>query len=750
MGQDFDLSPFLAEFTAEVQEHLQVLNEGFLALEQTPDDRELIHQLFRSAHTIKGSAKVMGFGRISQVAHALEDVLSALRDDQLRVSRRVCDVAFGALDAIGQLLSGELPKGEIEAVLADLRATLTSMPEIDTVSLAETVPEPTPPLGGTPRRSSTTIEEKSPEGTEESQQTTTTHPQPGTVTSLGEETVRISVSKLDRLLALVGELVAGRLRAQKQEQRTKALLALARSQQRTLAACLEEVGRANWGDGGTGLNQKLRTIAQHSEGIREALETLHQAADDHAQQLTSLSDELGDEVMRLRLLPVATLYALLPRVVRDQAHELGKEAALILEGEETELDRQVLQDLREPLQHLIRNAIDHGIEPPEEREKLGKPRIGQLHLSARQQGGQVVLTLSDDGRGIDVNQVRTTAVRRGLITAEQAAALDDNTTLELIYLPGLSTSKLVTATSGRGVGMEVVKTTISRLGGNVQVSSQPGRGTTFTISLPLTLTLAQVLLISVAKQTYAISTANVERVVRVDSRQVRHAGGKTAFHWSGQTIPLVRLSTVLGVNGSGEGEEGPSAYPVLLLRQQKSVIGFQVDELLDEQEVVVKPLQGLLAGAEHTVGATILGDGSVVAILDAANLARIARSGLVAEARPLLQEPEPSARPLILLVEDSITTRELERSILEASGYDVVAVSNGREAWEALAQNDISLVVTDIQMPVMDGFELCEKMRADDRYRDIPVVIVTSLEKTEDKRRGLEVGAQAYILKNAF
>jgi two-component system chemotaxis sensor kinase CheA len=466
-------------------------------------------------------------------------------------------------------------------------------------------------------------------------------------------------------------------------------------------------------------------------------------------QLKLLSDELQENVRRARMVPIAALFDPLPRMARDLARERGKEVAVHIEGAETEVDRLVLEAMRDPLIHLLRNAVDHGIELPEQREREDKARRGTVRVRALQKGHSIVLEVTDDGAGIDLDAVRRAAVRIGLLAPQEAAKLSAPNTLLLIFHSGLSTQDQVTDLSGRGIGLDVVRQNLERLHGVSQVETRPGQGTSFTLTLPLTLTTSQVLLVGVAGLTVAIPTTTVERILRVNAGKVGQIEGKPAITSHGRPLPLIPLRHILALPASDSPRPSESSFPVVMLGVAEQRVALRVDRLEGTQEVVVKSLGRQLRRVRNIAGATILGNGQVIMILNVADLIRSAQDTPSTVAPLPLDDRAPPSRR-VLVVDDSITTRTLEKNILENSGYRVLVATDGEEAWSLMQTEALDLVVSDIAMPRMDGFALTERIRDDERFRDLPVILVTSLESQQDRRRGLEVGADAYITKSTF
>jgi two-component system chemotaxis sensor kinase CheA len=452
---------------------------------------------------------------------------------------------------------------------------------------------------------------------------------------------------------------------------------------------------------------------------------------------------LDDEVRRVRMIPFTEACQGLERMAHDLAQAGGKEVELVLEGGNVELDRSVLEGLKDPLRHLVRNAVDHGAEPAEQRRAQGKPPRARVTVAAVLRGAQVEVVVADDGRGLDLEALRRQVRKQGL--PEPA---DDRELARLIFLPGLSTSPLITDVSGRGVGLDVVKSRVEALHGTVDLAFAPGGGTRFTLAVPLTLTTLRALMIGVAGQTFAFVGTNVQKLLRVGPGEFRSVEGREMLALGGAPLPVASLAEVLGL----PGRDAPTAQakvPVLIVAAGDRRMAFVVDELLAEQEIVVKNLGARLRRVPHVAGATILPSGRIALVLNAANLVRSALARAPGRALAASAGPAP-AKKRVLIVEDSVTTRTLEKTILEAAGYEVAVAADGADGWRLLQERGADLLVADIEMPRMDGFALTEAVRASKRFRDLPVVLVTARESEQDKARGIEVGANAYLVKSAF
>jgi two-component system chemotaxis sensor kinase CheA len=683
----------LAIFAVETEEHVQAMNRHLLALEAGADDEaraELLPELFREAHNLKGAARAVSLAEVEALAHELEDMFARMKAGRLEPDRELLERAFRQLDAIEGLVLTATGGG---AVVAG-------------------PPEPGPAAGAAPRPAPGPAEPAPPAPP-------VAPPRP----PAGDDSIRVATAKLDVLMAEVGELLVMQLGAEQRLDDARALQA--------------ELARWEPGQGTAGLRAARRALGELCQRLQADVRSRAQ-----------LTTDLGADVRRVRMLPVASLFETFPRMVRDLARDRAKEVAVTVDDGGTEVDRAVLERVKDPLMHLVRNCVDHGIEPPEVRAAAGKPAAGTVALRARQRGDTLLVEVADDGAGIDPARVRAAAVERGLLAAEAAADLPDHEALALVLRSGFSTSRAVTDLSGRGVGLDVVREQVERLHGSVQVTSEPQDGTTVSLTLPLSVSTMPCLLLEAGGQTFALPVAGVERIVRVAADEVRRAEGRQAVQLDGRPLVLASLSETLGLEPAAGGDGQAGKRPVIVVAGQGRRVGLLVDRLARTQELVVKNLPEPLLRVRHLAGATILGSGQVAMILSSSDLVAAAeRSGGTVAAVPVAPEAPPAT---ILVAEDSITTRTLEKSILEGAGYRVRVAADGAEAWRLLQANGCDLLLTDVEMPEMDGFELTSKVRADQRLRDLPVVLVTSRDSDADRERGISAGADAYVVKGAF
>lgn len=723
---------FLQTFRAEAEERLRNLGEGLMALENSPGDEELLKKLFREAHTLKGASGMMGFDAIRELAHRSEDILSSVQKGQVQLEKPVTDLLLETLDRIEEML----PDTETGQV-----------PESDITSLMERLIK----VGGT-EISDAPHETKKPVPVEAKddppvEQASKSAPR----IHCAESTIRVQIERLDKLLNLMGEIIVNQIDSEGQIHELASLQQEARELREvfvSLVRSAEDLKQDAGPDQIAFLSQKLAQAEARAEAVTGGIDA---AASHFKENTTSRGlalDELQDRTLHVRMLPLANIFGIYPRVVRDVSSSSGKLVKLETEGEETELDKRILEQISDPLMHIIRNCVDHGIEPPEARRAAGKPEQGTIRLAAFQRGDRVEIEIEDDGAGIDSAKVRETAVGKGLISSEDE--LTDEESIELIFQPGFSTAEAVTAISGRGVGLDVVKNNIEKLEGSVFVDSHPGEGTRFTVSLPVTLAVIKGLLVESNQARFVIPLASVKEMVAVPEKEILSLGSHRGFLMRESAIPIIDLLEYLG---GGTTEKLGDKTHVVVVEVGKFRLGLEVSRLLGEQEVVIKPLGEFLGRLPNVAGVTILGSGEAVVVLNINQLARKVKEGTRMEVKTDgLKETKPvtESRKKVLVVEDSLVVRELQRNILEAAGYEVDTAVNGEDALTHLSQKTADCVVTDIEMPRMNGFELTSSIRKSEELKDIPVIMVTSRNRDDDRKRGIEVGANAYVIKGTF
>lgn len=730
MSDDFDYSAFIGQFVEESQDHLKKLNSDLLALEEDPEKDEVMAEIVREAHTLKGAARMMGAEEIATVSHKLEDLLGEVKAGRLSLDTPVCDLLFESFDALDALLRRFAGKEGAEVDVDSLLERLQGW---------ESAKERKRESAKERESGSAEVQKKGTKAV--TPQSEIRDPQSKHL----DETIRVSSSKLDSLANLAGEMVINRIRMTDRERDLKGLIDLIKSQDRSwkrLKDLAERLGVAQE------LAGDISLITNNGIEIDKEIYTLFRRWREDRTALEMTVSLLQQEVLEARMMPVSTLFETYHRPVRDLAKQFGKDVELKVRSGDTELDKMVIEGIKDPLIHIIRNAVDHGIELPDEREAQGKPRGGTITLHAKQEGEYVVIEVSDDGAGVDTGKVKEKAVKAGIVTEDEVARMSDVNLLQLVFRPGFSTSDILTEISGRGVGMDVVKEKAEELKGIAYLQTQAGQGTTVSIKVPLTLALSRVLFARVAGGVVGIPTTSVEETLRVKAEDIKTIEKKEAIVIRGHAVPLVRLARVLGIPEPPTAGRSP-VLPAIVVDLAGNKVGFVVDDLIDEHEVVIKALGTYLKKVENIGGATILSSGDVVLILNVADLVSSVRgNGETAEVG--VEEPHTVETLRILVVDDSMTAREVEKNVLSSAGYAVDEAVDGLEAWNRLKKTTYDLLVVDVQMPRLNGFDLTKRIKSDDRYKEIPVVIVTTLESEEDKRKGIDAGADAYIVKRSF
>lgn len=725
----FDKEKFLARFVEETREHVVRISEGLLDLEKSPTDGELLNGLFRSAHTIKGSAKMMKLTGISELAHQLEEVLDAIRGKKISLDGVVSDVLFQGLDELTEMLTGVSSGNGSPAAPGSLCEALSRIATA-TPRLQEGSSMSSGAVEGAAACTEALLVESSLVGTmaEESSQ----------AQAAGVEYLRIKATKLDDLIRLMGEIVSEQGRIRRHVGRFREI---DRSVARHLGVIAEHLTSGNV------VKTNPEALVAAGSTLRFSLRHSLRALSDTVVMQDHLVGDLQESSLKLRMQPLATVFAPFRRTVRDLAREHGKEIDFVVEGEDTELDRKIIDRIGDSLLHMIRNSLDHGLESKEERLAAGKPARGAIRLSAFYDRGCVTIALADDGGGIPTDLIREQAFIKRFYTAEALAGMSRAEIDNIIFLPGFSTSPIITDLSGRGVGMDVVRRNIvEELKGSIAVDSRSGQGTTFFLRLPPNLAVFPLLLVSVAGKICALPATSIAEMHSVPAAEVIGIVNKRAIRLREQLIPVELMASIVNLPVAAVDED--AEVLMVILQDGNERLGLIVDGVIGREEMVVKPLPAHLQNMRLVSGVTIGAEDSIINVFHAPELFRAARQGGDSIKRvPIVQKEKEKT---ILVVDDSYNTREIEKSILEAYGYIVVTAGDGEEACDKTRNELYDLIVTDIEMPKMDGFTFTEILRNDSRYSNIPIIIVTSREKEEDKRRGIRVGANAYIVKGAF
>ena len=763
-----DMKEIMEDFLIEAFELIEQIDHDLVELEANPEDLELLNRIFRVAHTVKGSSSFLNFDVLTELTHHMEDVLNKARKGELKITPDIMDVVLESVDMMKGLLESIRDNGSDAAAGIDIKnicVRLTQISEGEAPSAAaeapaapapEPVKEPEPVAPAEEaapevsdaelsklsdseveaeierllkvrkaedqaRRASKGIAPKSPE---EIAPATSAAPAPAPKPAPSrerdadkkvpaassnsavaqEQTIRVEVKRLDHLMNLIGELVLGKNR----------------------------------------LLKIYDDVEERYEG-EKFLEELNQVVS----SLSLVTTDIQLAVMKTRMLPIAKVFNKFPRMIRDLSRELGKQIDLEISGEETELDKSIVEEIGDPLVHIIRNSCDHGIEDPETRKAMGKPEKGLVQLKAYNEGNHIVVEIVDDGKGLDADMLKAKSIEKGIITEREADAMSEKEAFGLIFKPGFSTAAKVTNVSGRGVGMDVVKTNIEKLNGIIDIESEVGKGTVMKLKIPLTLAIIQSLLVGTQEEFYAIPLASVLETVRVPIDDIYTIDGKNVLRLRDEVLSLVRLSDVFGVNKVFDG--GDQTY-VVIIGVAEAKLGIIVDTLVGQEEIVIKSMGDYLQNIPGIAGATIRGDGRVTLIIDVGAMMEMAKDikvNIRAEMEDSAKTKEKPSDYKVLIVDDSKMDRTIMQKSLEPIGVTIIEATNGVEALNIIKSGEhaFDAVLIDIEMPRMDGYTLAGEIRKYSKYRTLPLIAVTSRTSKTDRLRGVEVGMTEYITK---
>ncbi len=774
-------SDVLEYFVPEAVEHLESMAQSLVVLEGGGATADEIASLFRAVHTLKGAAYTVGCEPIGHLAHRIEDMLGAIRDSQRPLDCVAIETVFAGLDALRLFVrSGEgVPDGRAvayERAMAMLAAppTLESAVAVEP-SEASTVPELT--TAAVPERLETLAAAPEPVASARASAPARSARE---AARRVRPSIRVSLDRLDALMNLVGELVVTRSRLDRhltQLEQAGELLSFTQSRMTQTVAEFESkyahrplptaepdpsirdsISKVPLGDVFDELefdryddfNLLARRVGEISSDITEIqsqLSGLVRIVREDAGGVQRLSGELRSQITRARMVPVGRLFAPFVRMVREASRAAGKSVSLEIRGETVEMDTTIVELMADPLVHLVRNAIAHGIEPEETRRQLAKPPQATLHLGAAHKGGSIYIEVADDGRGIDLEAVSEAARRGGFVTAETIARLGERDIVDLIFLPGLTTATSVTTAAGRGVGMDVVRANVGRLGGQIEVQTEAGRGTRFRIRLPLTVAISDALMVRVGAEVLAIPVPSVKAALQARPDEIQSFDGAESIEIDGEPVDLVRLGRVLRI--PSDGDIGPLS--IVTLRTGRKTLAVVVDEFLMKEEIVVKSLGGFLQGTGPFSGATVTGEGRVILLLDALKLLEMT---LAAPAPPALDgervadaPPAAEGQRRVLLVDDSVSVRKFVGGMLERAGFHVVAARDGAEALQQLAECPVDVVVTDLEMPRLNGYELIRDLNRGPTTCSLPVVVLTTRAGSKHVDLARQLGVEHYIAK---
>jgi len=731
-------------FREEVRAHSQVLNEGLVALERGSADAKQIEPLMRAAHSIKGAARVVAVEPAVRVAHVMEDCLVKVQKGELKLSSAAIDILLRGVDTLTQIAASAGPEFATWEK-ANESAVAALVIELDAVSHGRALPvrvaaikEESP--AEAPAPPPIVVEEPSPPPVAPSA--------PAPSVESDERVVRVTAQSLTRLMGLAGESL---VEARWLQPFASSLLRLKRLQGR-VNDDLSELGHTLPTDEVAERSRALLADAcQRLNECRDLLAERIEEFETHARQSDDLNSRLYHEVIVSRMRPFRDGLQGYPRLVRDLSRQLGKNVQFEVRGETTNVDRDILDKLDAPLNHILRNAIDHAMESPAERKAAGKSETGHLIVEARHSAGMLSIRVSDDGRGIDINKLRLKIVERKLTSREMAANLSEAELLEFLFLPGFSTAERVTEVSGRGVGLDVVHSTVHAVGGSVRVHTRLGHGTTFHLQLPITLSVIRAVLVQIAGEPYAFPHHRIDRLLRFPRSELHSLEHRQYLEVDGRNVGILLARQILGLEGD---ESANDELVVVLFSNQTQQYGLVVDGFHGEQDLVVRPLDPRLGKVPNISAAAILEDGSPVLIVDLDDLRRsiekLLHGGRLRRADGPTEQEKHVRRKRVLVVDDSITVREVERQLLANRGYEVEVAVDGEDGWNAVRAGKFDLVVSDVDMPRLNGIDFVRRIKADPRLQATPVVIVSYKDREEDRLRGLDAGANYYLTKSSF
>ncbi|MGL6073260.1 MAG: hybrid sensor histidine kinase/response regulator [Fimbriiglobus sp.] len=753
MASEEPISPELLEvFSLEAEEHLRAINTTLPLLQDKPADKELIQTIRRSAHTLKGAAAMVGFKAITKLSHRMEDVLDVIYEDTAPVPASLFPVLFRSADTLTDLAAGKTDDARLVRLFADYDAAMEQLASSDEAA----------PVAKKPEVDDAEVAA-----------------QVAAATKRSGQYVRVPIERLDELTKLIGELVIARTAFEQRATDYVRMMEELQLSSTRLKRCstkleteyetraLSTTGASNRGGGSsfnsygfddlefdryTDFHLISRELAETTTDVQTIGNELGHLNGDIEAFLTRkarITSDIQDKLMRIRMVPLETLANQLHRTVRTTAEIARKPAALVLEGESTELDKTVLEDLSEPLMHLLRNGVDHGLESVEERRAFGKPERGTITVKAYQEGPQIIVQIKDDGRGINPEAIRNKAVQGGYATAEAVASLSDSEIYRFLFLPGFSTAKAISEISGRGVGLDIVLAKVQKLKGTINIDSKVGVGSTFSIRLPLTLAVSRALMLQSHNQTFAIPLNAVEQIIRLDE-EPETVGEKPVLRFEGKLYPLIHLATALQLPPTAD--EAVKKPPVLLLNTGDARVGVVVDKILGGREIVVKNLGHHVRRVKGISGATIMGDGSVVLILNPNDLAAARTRNIVSSRATPARGLEPKGQKAalrVMIVDDSPSVRRVVSSLIKKTGWTEIPAKDGLDALEILGRMGTppDVILSDVEMPRMDGYELLSTIKNQPAYKSIPVVMITSRAGDKHRKKAIGLGAAGYIVK---
>ena len=747
-------------------EHLEKLEADLMILEKNPQDTDAIEEFLREAHTLKGDSRMLGLSEIEMLVHQLEDCIEGIKAGKGDITPELCDRLYQGIDAVSQLAHQAITGDAVEVNAVEVLALLM---DSDTSQLADNSPaslfeddddsdffsenaSSEASLFEDNDDSDFFVAQPKPEPVADTIAATTIHsPINAANRDYKIDTIRVDPQKLDTLVTQASELAVTKLRISQQMTEIEQMLTLWE-------------GWNKYSSGNDSLFAEIETrltpeqlqplkyfyshAQQYLNSFGNLANTLKTRASEDITSLSIISDRLETGIQDLRQLPLSTVFNIYPRMVRDLARQLGKEINLIIEGEDTKADKRILEEIKDPLLHLIRNAVDHGIETPEERISQGKPKIATIVLRGYQSGSSIGIEIKDDGRGLNLESIKNTALKRKVRTEAELAAMSESEIQSLIFASGFSTRNEVTELSGRGVGLDVVRANVEKLKGSIQVNSTPGNGCNFQVRLNTSLATTKVLIVELNHTVYALPLEFIQTMITLPRTEIYEIEGKPTITFNEQPLSITWLANLLQLPTPENYTKDKHNLACIILRIGDERFGVIVDDLVDRQDVVIKPQSKLLKRIPNIAGATILGSGEVCMILNPDDLLHSLRNGSWQDISQSTESARTKNR--LLLVEDSIIIRTQMVRLLKGAGYDVTVAINGLEGFHKVQEQEFDLVLSDVEMPQMNGLEMTANIRQISKYDRLPIVLITTLASPEDKRRGQAAGANAYLTKGDF
>ncbi|HEX2869224.1 MAG TPA: response regulator [Ignavibacteriales bacterium] len=742
MDQEF-LKRLLATFRIESEEHVSSMSARLIKLESIKDKKEiedLTEDLYREAHSLKGAARAVGIMEIEAVCRTLETVFSTLKKGSVQPSREVFDLLHRMINLIHSFTVGYSEEDKISA-FGDYDSIVEKL---------NTIFENQP---NAPQIEESPLSEQAVSKARMSAAEANTSKDDSGSPVQPEETVRIPAWQLDSLLLKVEDLLSVKISFDHMLENLNELSLRIADWKKDWNKIRLSYGISR-SEGKKALKgeELLSGFIEKNSGnmafLEEKLNSISRIGRTSAYELNSKFRTVSDEIRNTLMFPASYILEAFPKIVRDLSAELGREVRLELSGRDVKVDRRILDELKEPLIHLIRNAVDHGVEPPAERIENGKAAEGRIFIGVAGIGGSLVeITVSDDGKGIATESLKDAALRRGIISQAQADQMDDAQAMDLIFMSEVSSSPVITDISGRGLGMPIVKEKVNKLGGSLHVHTTPGKGTTFRLSLPVTLTTLRGVIVKVSEQLFVVPSGFVEQISRIKTSEIKTAESRETVLHNNMPVSLIYLQDLLGLRRRQE-KNRPEHLTALIVSVSGRTAALAIDSLIDEGEVLFKPFNKQLQKVRNLSGATILGSGRLAVILNPDELMDSIQAGSMSTSfEAAAMERGPGS---ILVADDSITSRILLKDILESAGYNVTLAVDGVDALARIKTGSFDLIVTDVEMPRMNGFDLTRSIRQDDKLKSTPVVLITALSSPEDKTRGIDSGADAYVVKSSF